>query len=338
METHALVEKIRISIVIPTYSRPDQLSLVLSHLLASDVSGFEDVEIIVIDDGSPTPAQAVAEKIQTFEPIRLKYIYQENSGPAEARNNGFRNAGNEVVLFIDDDILVTPDLIAGHYRAHQERPGSVIYGSSPYAVPTTETPAYRYLLSLTEQYEKDVSANINIDHEYVPVEVVASGNLSVEKKLFGDRVYGDGLTIPVSEEFALALELRERNIPIYFARHISGWHLQPPTIRDSCIQNYKYGLGIAEVVAKMPEILKLEQIRNIYSHNTELRGLKGSVKSFSTPGPVRKSLLSGIELMEKASVPDKLLFPLFRFSVGNYFAAGIRDGLKRFGPAASRDQ
>jgi hypothetical protein len=333
---------VKISIVIPTYNRPDQLSRVLDHLLASDVKHPSDVEVIVVDDGSSTPCREVLDSKVAVAPFRLRYLYQKNLGPAEARNHGFREATNDLILFIDDDILVSPDLLERHVQAHLDRPGSVIYGRSPYFEPDVETSAYRYLKGLADEYHRVGSGGVEAaDPEYVPIEVVASGNISVEKHQFEGGVYGSGLSIPVSEEFALALKLRNKQTPIYFAPRIVGWHLQPATIQDSCIQNYKYGLGIAEVVAKMPEILELEQVNHVYRHNSpRLDGstlttkLKKKIRSVLAPKVVRDRLLGLINFLEKNGVRDAFLFPLYRLVVGTYFFAGIRDGEKRFGRAA----
>src|SRR5688572_25667065 len=112
----------RISIVVPTYNRPAQLKRVLETMLQSEVDGFEEVEIIVVDDGSPEPVKGVVESIPVSPPFTLRSVQQENAGPAEARNNGFREAVNDIVLFVDDDILVFPDLMKAHNRGHQLYP------------------------------------------------------------------------------------------------------------------------------------------------------------------------------------------------------------------------
>src|SRR4051794_17305588 len=121
-----------ISIVIPTYNRPEQLSNVLDHIFASDSTGFESIEVIVVDDGSKVPAGHIIESMRPTVPFRVRYIFQENAGPAEARNHGFRKAEHEIFLFIDDDILFFPDLIRKHAEAHKKYPGSFIFGQSPY--------------------------------------------------------------------------------------------------------------------------------------------------------------------------------------------------------------
>jgi glycosyltransferase involved in cell wall biosynthesis len=50
---------VNVSVVIPTYGRGDRLGATLDALLASDTSGLDAVDIIVVDDGSPKPIASV---------------------------------------------------------------------------------------------------------------------------------------------------------------------------------------------------------------------------------------------------------------------------------------
>src|SRR5690606_35469365 len=106
---------------------------------------------------------------------------------------------------------------------------------------------------------------------YVKVQAVASGNLSVNKSTFGNRVYRDGLEIPAGEEFELNARLKSLNIPIYFAPEIRAWHLQPTTIEGACVQNYKYGLGVAEVAIKEPTVLELPEFGKLLATHDILK-------------------------------------------------------------------
>ncbi|MGH9946969.1 MAG: glycosyltransferase family 2 protein [Pyrinomonadaceae bacterium] len=325
----------RLTIVIPTFNRPNQLSDVLDSLFASDIRTFEDVEVVVVDDGSDLPARGIVENFIPRNPFRIAYIYQENAGPAEARNNGFRLAANEIVLFIDDDILVFPDLILKHVEAHREMPGSVICGQSPYAIPSEIDSEYEYLNSLhNEGFD---SIGVQDGERFVGVEIVASGNISVEKHLFKNRsVYAPGLRMPIGEEYELSLYLKNANIPIYLAPQIKGWHLQPATIVDSCKQNYKYGLGIAELAIKRPDVLSLEQLRAIWETNRRLVAddpatlkLKKIVRRLFA-NRLARTILLWCASSSKAFVPSALLFVLYRLTVGSFLAAGILDGSKKF--------
>ena len=45
-------------------------------------------------------------------------MFQQNGGPASARNNGVSHARGELVLFVDDDVVPAPQLVAEHIRSH----------------------------------------------------------------------------------------------------------------------------------------------------------------------------------------------------------------------------
>src|SRR5206468_718114 len=58
----------------------------------------------------------------------LTCVWQENAGPAAARNRGFATSHGDIVIFIDDDILVPPELIRQHVEAHELNRGAVVFG------------------------------------------------------------------------------------------------------------------------------------------------------------------------------------------------------------------
>ncbi|MEQ1606049.1 MAG: glycosyltransferase family A protein [Pyrinomonadaceae bacterium] len=325
----------KISVVIPTYNRLTQLAEALDHLLASDVEGFEDVEIIVVDDGSRESSEKAVAAKTVSPPIRLRCLYQTNAGPAAARNNGLRSAANDIVLFIDDDVLVSRALLRQHFQGHIDRPGSVIFGLYPYVKPEQETPSYRYLDAIEREARIEVAADKS---GYVEARIVASGNLSVEKAQFPDGVYDETLKTPMSEEIELAIRLWRSKIPIYYVPAIEALHTQPTTIDGKCIQDYKYGYGIAEAYARLAYVAPPEQ----FSYTMQVNGpiisddaiklkLAKSVKSVLGSKPGRSIFLSVVRLAERLMPNnDMLLFSLYRKVVGVHYFAGIRDGLARF--------
>lgn len=91
------------SVIIPTYDRPDFLFEAVGSVLAQSV---QDFEVVVVDDGSPTPAQVPADP-------RVRLVRRaENGGPAAARNAGMKAAQGQYLTFLDDDDLYTPDRLA----------------------------------------------------------------------------------------------------------------------------------------------------------------------------------------------------------------------------------
>ena len=87
----------KISVLIPAYLRPDDLKVCLTHTLKQN---YADVEIIVIDDG--TPGDSIRQAVQAFPIVR--YVRApENLGLIGARNLGAKYCEGELILNLDDD-------------------------------------------------------------------------------------------------------------------------------------------------------------------------------------------------------------------------------------------
>ncbi len=324
----------RVSIIIPSYNSGAKLGQTLDHLLASDVSSLAEVELIVVDDGSPSPVEpVVASRAAASNRIALRCIRQQNAGPAAARNTGFREAQGELIIFIDDDILVPPDLIRKHVEAHHTHPGSVICGRCPYVTPRPISPVFRYINSL------GYDAGENSIGEFTGINIIASGQISFERKMFdaGNGIYCDDLATPSAEEYELSLRLRERAIPILLANEIVALHNHEVLIETICQQGFKYGIGCGEAAVKRPQTLDLKELDNIIAVNrpssrSDSIGLilkKGIKRPLATRWP-RACLLKIIRLAEKIMPQYSLLRPLYGVSHGLHFFAGVRTGLRRY--------
>jgi glycosyltransferase involved in cell wall biosynthesis len=89
-----------VSVVLPTYDRPQKLRAAVESVAAQT---YSNIELLVVDDCSPTPARPV---LATDAPESLNYTcirHEENRGANAARNTGIRAAEGEIVAFLDDD-------------------------------------------------------------------------------------------------------------------------------------------------------------------------------------------------------------------------------------------
>jgi len=92
-----------VSVVIPAYNSEKYIDKAINSVLNQT---YQDFEIIIIDDGSVDNTRQI---IENTNDSRIKYIYQENSGPAAARNNGIKNASGEYIAFLDSDDVWLPE-------------------------------------------------------------------------------------------------------------------------------------------------------------------------------------------------------------------------------------
>ncbi len=94
----------KVSIIIPTYNRPESLKECLVALY-SQIHNKKDFEIIIVNDGGdPKEIEACLQQVCA---CRLRYFSISHNGPAAARNYGLRQAEADLVVFIDDDSIVT---------------------------------------------------------------------------------------------------------------------------------------------------------------------------------------------------------------------------------------
>jgi teichuronic acid biosynthesis glycosyltransferase TuaG len=110
MADHPLV-----SVIIPTYNRPDFLSKTLQSIVDQT---YHHMEIIVVSNGVNNDNEKAAKELN--DP-RIIYVDQENSGgPASPRNHGIKMAKGQYVAFCDDDDLWMPDKVEKQVKALEE--------------------------------------------------------------------------------------------------------------------------------------------------------------------------------------------------------------------------
>ena len=97
---------IKVSVVVPTYKRPDLLRRCLDALVAQDLDAA-DYEVIVADDAADLATRELVEALGAIPQIRYVAV-QGAHGPAAARNRGWRAAVAPIIAFTDDDTVPTP--------------------------------------------------------------------------------------------------------------------------------------------------------------------------------------------------------------------------------------
>ena len=120
---------IKISVQMCTYNRRHLLGRALEALFAQDMPK-DSYEILLVDDGSTDGTGEYAQQLAATAPCRLVYLHQEHRGfgLARGRNLGIRHAQGPIVLFIDDDIVASPQLLSEHVKTHAAHADHVVRG------------------------------------------------------------------------------------------------------------------------------------------------------------------------------------------------------------------
>jgi len=114
----AIAPDIVVSVIYPYFQRPDYLLRSITSVQEQCGNRFapEQVEIIVVDDGSPDTG--IAERL----PKGTLYLWQPKNlfGASRARNTGAKMANGRYLFFVDPDIILAPGYIeAGLEQFHQ---------------------------------------------------------------------------------------------------------------------------------------------------------------------------------------------------------------------------
>lgn len=94
-----------LSVAIPCYNSEAYMSKCINSLLI----GGEEVEIIIVDDGSSDRTAEIADDYAAKYPTIVKAIHQENGGHGQAVNTGIRNATGLYFKVVDSDDWVNQD-------------------------------------------------------------------------------------------------------------------------------------------------------------------------------------------------------------------------------------
>jgi CDP-glycerol glycerophosphotransferase len=105
-----------LSVVVPCYQVEAFLDECLESLRAQ---AYDNVEIIVVDDGSPDRSGEIARQHAAADP-RVHVVTRENGGLSAARNTGIDHARGEFLTFVDADDVVTPEAYTSAIAALHE--------------------------------------------------------------------------------------------------------------------------------------------------------------------------------------------------------------------------
>lgn len=101
-----------ISVIVPVYNVEAYIARCLDSIVAQT---YRNLEIIIINDGSPDRCPVIAEEYAKKD-HRICLVHQENSGVSEARNVGMRLSHGSYLSFIDSDDFIDPDYYETLYR------------------------------------------------------------------------------------------------------------------------------------------------------------------------------------------------------------------------------
>lgn len=104
----------KVSVIIPVYNTEEYLAECLNSLVRQTL---DDIEILVVDDGSTDGSLKIAKEFEAAHPSKIRVLTKENGGQASARNMALKYATGEYLGFVDSDDWVDTTMYQEMYDA-----------------------------------------------------------------------------------------------------------------------------------------------------------------------------------------------------------------------------
>ncbi len=222
--------KPRYSIVIPTYNRAASVEQTLQSCFDQS---FENIEIVVVDDGS---SDNTLEVLNAIDDPRLVVVAQDNAGPAAARNHGMRVARGDYIAFLDSDDVWYPQFIQQAQDAYANDPEQLLYGQI-----IVDRGVGRYWVKPDVAMQAGESI---YDYLYVKGAFIQTSTMIIPAKLRERVTWDESVTFGDNDQFAIdcfhtgiKFTMLERPLTLY-ADVISADALSQLPIFDGASEKY----------------------------------------------------------------------------------------------------
>ena len=113
----------KISVIVPVYNVENYLEKCLNSLVNQNL---QEIEILVINDGSTDNSQKIIEVFQSKFPQKIKTFAKENGGLSDARNFGIDRATGEFLAFVDSDDYVSATMMEEMYGLAKKHEAEIV--------------------------------------------------------------------------------------------------------------------------------------------------------------------------------------------------------------------
>jgi glycosyltransferase involved in cell wall biosynthesis len=293
----------------------------------------ESYEVIVVDDGS---SSITFRENNKKYPFKFDYIWQENQGATIARNNGAINSRGKILVFVDDDVSLSPKSLQALADVCDQKARVIALGSMISQNENTNSIFTRIALS-----NDDLHPNQGKTIErYVNFMECKTGVLAIKRNYFFEL---DMLQDPTGgwpnwDDVDFGYRAHKAEFQFVRVRDAKGlhWDNSLSDLDSTCQRWYRASKSAVRLFQKHPA---LRLSIPMYADKTPIDWREDSprlifrkvTRIFASSKPVIELTKTVIDLLEKYLPEPKLLRPLYRWVCGAYIYQGYHQGLREYG-------
>lgn len=159
----------KVSVIVPVYNVENYIEKCLNTLVNQTI---QDIEIIIVNDGSTDNSKNVIEKFIKKYPEKIVYLEKENGGLSDARNYGLPYAKGEYIAFLDSDDYVEFDMYERMYEVAKKENSDMVECDFIWEYPNKQ--------------KQDIGKIYNGKHEMLEKVRVVAWNKLIKRQILND--------------------------------------------------------------------------------------------------------------------------------------------------------
>ena len=236
-----------ISLIIPVYNRPQETEELLESLSRQT---RRDFEVVIVEDGS-RPELSSADVAKRYAGILdVKYVWQENGGPAAARNTGAAAARGDFFVIMDSDCIVPPTYFETVYR-RVAADGIEFYGGPDSAAPDFSPLQKAVSYSMTSVF---TTGGIRGRKRGIGKFSPRSFNLGISRRLF--ESVGGFSDMRIGEDIDFSLRVMRTGVKAWLLDDAVVCHKRRTSMRLFFKQVFVFGTARVNLNMRHPESRK----------------------------------------------------------------------------------
>lgn len=197
-----------ISIIVPIYNTERYLEKCLDSLVNQTL---KNIEIILINDGSPDNSEKIIKKYLKKYSDKIVYYKKENEGQGVARNYAIKLARGEYLTFVDSDDFVEKTMLEELYNKVKDESADIVVSTKMYEIKSETLTISSANFDESNPYKKYILNNSGPVGKIIKKEIIQDNNLYFPNL----RAYEDIAVVPLWGLYAKKISYIEKAFYYY---------------------------------------------------------------------------------------------------------------------------